>query len=145
MNITPYIHADKKDWIRMTRALWPDSSVSDLEKELETILASSRMEILMANSQGQNTGFIFVSQRFEYVMGAETSPVGYIEGLFVEEKWRKKGVARLLVEAAEKWSKERGCKEMGSDTWAWNKSSQEFHKRLGFKEEDTIVHFIKKI
>ncbi|MGI9550535.1 MAG: hypothetical protein ACR2MT_05005 [Aurantibacter sp.] len=27
----------------------------------------------------------------------------------------------------------------------WNKSSIEFHKRMGFKDEDTLVHFIKEI
>ncbi len=34
---------------------------------------------------------------------------------------------------------------MGSDSWEWNKATVAFHQKIGFKEEDTLVHFIKDI
>jgi aminoglycoside 6'-N-acetyltransferase I len=86
-----------------------------------------------------------MSLRFDYVEGANSSPVGYIEGIYVDEVHRYKGISRRLVEAGVEWSKSRGCREIASDTQIDNHASQEFHKRIGFKEAGRLVAFIKEI
>lgn len=86
-----------------------------------------------------------MSLKFEHVHEATSTPVGYLEGIFVKEKYRKLGIAKKMYEAGEKWAKSKGCLQMGSDTWDWNKDSVLFHKKLGFKIANPIIHFIKNI
>jgi aminoglycoside 6'-N-acetyltransferase I len=60
-------------------------------------------------------GFLEMSLRHEYVEGCETSPVAYLEGIFVLGEHRNKGVAKLLVKQAEEWAINAGCTEIASD------------------------------
>lgn len=137
---------DFNAWLEMGLMLWPKHSRAELQKEFEAILKSKKEEtFLCKDKDGSYIGFINLSLRFEYIPGATSSPVGYVEGIFVKEQYRKKGIAKKLIDAGEEWAKKQGCKEIGSDTELHNKTSQVFHKKLGFKEDDILVHFIKKI
>lgn len=51
--------------------------------------------------------FANIALRHDYVEGTETSPVGYLEGVYVKENYRKKGYARELVEVCEKWARKK--------------------------------------
>jgi aminoglycoside 6'-N-acetyltransferase I len=46
--------------------------------------------------------------------GDESRPVGYVEGWFVAEGWRRQGIGGELVHPAEEWSRAQGCREMAS-------------------------------
>ena len=146
MDIVEADNNNFNDWLRMGLLLWPEHTKDDLKKELEKSLASdSEKTLLCKDENGRYIGFQTVSLRNEYVSGAKTSPIGYLEGIYVDNDYRKKGVARKLVEAAEKWAKEKGCKELASDTWDWNTDSIKFHEKLGFNKVKTLVHFIKSV
>lgn len=129
----------------MTAALYPNETETEVREFLEKSISSDREEIFLAIEAGEAVGFVLVSLRYEYVEGSKSSPVGYVEAIYVKEKHRKGGVARKLYLLTEDWASKHGCKEMGSDTWDWNKAAINFHKQLGFKQEDVLVHFIKDI
>ena len=42
-------------------------------------------------------------------------PVGYLEGIFIEDAYRKHGYAKELLKACEAWAKEKHCAEFASD------------------------------
>lgn len=136
---------DFENWLEMTLTLWPDHKKEDLKKELQDIIKSKKEETFIAKDDSKYVGFINISLRYEYIEGSKTSPVGYVEGIYIEPKYRKKGIASELLKHGEKWAKQKGAQEMASDTGLKNKISQNFHKKLDFKVADTIVHFIKKI
>ena len=139
--------ASKKDitaLVEMGLLLWPKESKAGLEKEFSKYLKQKNQKIIICFDKKEYAGFIHTSIRKEYVEGAKTSPVGYIEGIFVYEKYRKKGIAKELVKLGEIWAKGKGCKEMGSDTETENKKSIAFHTSLGFSSEEVVI-FIKKI
>jgi aminoglycoside 6'-N-acetyltransferase I len=77
--------------------------------------------------------------------GCQTSPVGYVEGWFVAEDRRRRGVGRALFECFESWARERGCRELASDTWLHNVGSQRVHERLGFRKVDRVVTYRKPL
>lgn len=56
--------------------------------------------------------FANVALRHYYVEGTETSPVGYLEGIYVKENYRKKGYTREFVEDCEKWAREKNAKNL---------------------------------
>lgn len=125
--------------------LWPDNDGIVLKNEFEQLLQSNNDIVYLAVVDGEYIGFIHMSLRFDYVEGSHSSPVGYIEGIYVEKEQRYKGISKNLVEAGEQWSRSLGCNEIASDTQLDNDASQEFHKKIGFKEAGRIVAFIKDI
>jgi aminoglycoside 6'-N-acetyltransferase I len=91
------------------------------------------------------TGFIEVGLR-SHADGCDTAqPVGFIEGWFVHETSRKRGVGQSLLRAAEAWARGHGCREMASDTWIDHQLSQNVHLALGFEIVDRCVHFRKPL
>ncbi|HZG86694.1 MAG TPA: aminoglycoside 6'-N-acetyltransferase [Paenibacillus sp.] len=125
--------------------LWPENSWDNLRTELEDLIQSEKDIIYLAFVEGECIGFIHMSLRVDYVEGSRSSPVGYVEGIYVEENHRRKGISKKLVEAGEQWSKSLGCNEIASDTEVDNYDSQQFHKKIGFREAGRIVAFIKNI
>jgi len=79
------------------------------------------------------------------VEGTETSPVGYLEGIFIEDAYRRKGFAKQLLTACETWAKEQGCTEFASDCELTNTESLKFHLGLGFEEANRVICFKKKL
>ena len=133
------------DWLEMAQSLFPDMDPSQLKEDLERIEQHNRHKTFMARWSNEIVGFITLSVRTDYVEGARSTPVGYLEAIYVKMDFRSDGVARLLFEQGEAWLKEQDCTEIGSDTWLNNKAAQEFHLKLGFKEEDVLVHYIKNL
>ncbi|MBL8099651.1 MAG: GNAT family N-acetyltransferase [Anaerolineales bacterium] len=136
--------AEKDAWLQMRKGVWPEATDDYLLYDMDEILASEIDAVFMAFVDGKAAGMIETSTR-EYAEGCESSPVGYIEAWFVEGEFRKTGVAGELVQAAENWAREKGCIEMGSDTWLENESSIRAHEKLGYKEVDRLVHFVKQL
>lgn len=146
MNFCEISKNNFEEWLSMGIALWPDHKKNELEKVFREELKSNKHKHFLAKDEdGEYLGFINLSLRSDYVQGSSSSPVGYVEGIYVKPKYRKQGVAKELVRQAEKWAKKQECKELGSDTELINIDSQKFHKNLGFKKADVIVHYIRKI
>lgn len=125
--------------------LWEDC---DFDEELENcnqILCSENETCFLIKEKAKYIAFIHLTIRSDYVEGSSHSPTAYIEGLFVKEDFRHRGFSKQLVKHAEEWSKEKKCTQLASDTELTNLSSIDFHKKVGFKEVNRIVCFIKEL
>jgi aminoglycoside 6'-N-acetyltransferase I len=145
MLVRPVEARDRADWLRMRRTLWTDDDT--LEAGIEAHFASPRLDVIVFMAEATNgklIGFAEVGTR-AYAEGCETSPVGFLEGWFVEEHARGSGVGRALVQAAETWTRERGLTEFGSDTWLENEASILAHQALGFAVAERLVCFLKRL
>lgn len=87
--------------------------------------------------------WVEVALRSDYVNGTDSSPVGFLEGLYVDPAFRKQGIAAMLVYTAEQWVREQGCTEMASDALLENTDSHAMHRALGFEETERVVYFRK--
>src|SRR5205823_5668747 len=112
--------------------------------EARELLGRRRWAVFLAVDGPRTLGFCEVSQR-EYANGCDTSPVGFLEGWYVLPGHRRSGVGRALVHAAERWTLARGCTELGSDTEVENRVSQRAHRRLGFRETERVVCFVRRL
>jgi aminoglycoside 6'-N-acetyltransferase I len=136
---------DKSDWLRMRQALWPEAPAEYLSYDMDAKLANSNYVIFLASeADGRPVAFIEAGLR-DYAEGCESSPVGYIEAWFVDEHVRGQKLGRDLIRAAEEWAREKGMREMGSDTWLENETSIAAHLRLGYQEVERLVHFVKRL
>ena len=127
------------------RAEWWEVPSDENSREVEQILDDrDRWAVFAAILESTCTGFLEAHLR-EYAEGAAASPVGYQEGLFVQPEFRRRGFARLLIEAGEAWARSRGCTEMASDAHLDNAASIRLHSKLGYHEVDRVVCFLKRI
>ncbi len=122
-------------------ALWPRHSVAEMEENAADILKNPDAAIFLAG----DVGFAQCGLRHDYVEGTESSPVGYLEGIYVAEEFRNRGIARQLLSACENWAKEKGCREFASDCELDNTQSLKFHLKLGFTEANRIICFTKTL
>lgn len=122
--------------------LWPGHNREELAAELKAILKKENAAFFLAEGKA---GFAQCQLRYDYVEGTESSPVGYLEGIYVDDSHRRQGVARELLSACESWAKEQGCREFASDCELTNTQSLAFHLALGFEEANRIICFTKKL
>jgi aminoglycoside 6'-N-acetyltransferase I len=136
---------DFAEWLRLRTTLWPECSAHQHELEMGSVLADSdRASVFVAAGEHGLAGFVEVVMR-PWAEGCDTTPIGYVEGLYVEPEARGAGVARALLRAAEAWAADRGCREMASDTPVDNDASRAVHKSLGYEEGEVLIHFHKRI
>ena len=133
------------DAVSLALRLWSGHSEKELTEELSPLAKGENGCIFIEYAEEKPIGFAQCQIRNDYVEGSSSSPTAYLEGIYVEPAHRKQGVAKRLVESCEKWAKEKGCMEMGSDCSIENHLSQSFHKSCGFEEKAKIVCFLKKL
>ena len=134
-----------KDLVNLALELWPHHSAKELKAEFGETLAKDDAVFFLEYDGILPIGFAQCQLRFDYVEGTSASPVGYLEGIFVSEPYRKKGIARRLLTACEGWAKEKGCTEFASDCELTNTQSLRLHQSIGFEEANRIICFAKKI
>jgi len=134
-------------WLEMRVALWPDATADEHRGYMAICLAQPErfLQLMIYDERRQPIGFIEGSIRSDYVNGTESSPVGFVEGVYVVPGLRRQGVARRLFDAIADWAKARGCRELASDALLENVTSQRAHLALGFKETDRVVYFAKSL
>jgi aminoglycoside 6'-N-acetyltransferase I len=149
--VRPARPSDQKAIAEMQALLWPVTSVDDNEKEIASLLSSGVYgtlpgTILVAVFEDHATvGFVEVSLR-SHADGCDPAhPVGFIEGWFVAESFRKRGIGKQLIGSAEEWARAQGCVEMASDSPIDNEPSQRAHIALGFEIVDRCVNFRKRL
>lgn len=129
----------------LAKKLWHSHTLPELEAEFRELLESAEAVCFIKYSDDKPVGFSQCQLRYDYVEGTHSSPVGYLEGIFVLPEYRKKGIAGELLASCEKWAKEKGCREFASDCEIHNTDSLNFHKALGFDEVNRIICFKKDL
>ena len=125
--------------------MWEDNTLKGLTEELAEVIAGSESAVFLLYDREAAIGFAQCQLRHDYVEGTDSSPVGYLEGIYVAEEYRKHGIARELLSACESWAKSKGCTEFASDCELDNVQSLQFHLNVGFEEANRIICFTKKL
>jgi aminoglycoside 6'-N-acetyltransferase I len=135
----------------MRALLWPDASDQEHFAELEagqSNLGQSQFPVVALVAEDARSGllgFLEVGLR-SHADGCDTQrPVGFVEGWFVREEHRGRGIGGELMHAAEEWARAQGCREMASDALIDNAGSERAHTALGFEIVDPCIHFRKAL
>ena len=143
--------SDRDALARMREALWPNSSAEEHLREVIEILAGKALltmplVILVAEASNRTlVGFLEVDLRSHADGCDPVRPVGYLEGWYVAEEHRHRGIGKKLLAAGEDWARSHGCQEIASDTWINNEVSQRVHEALGYEVVDRCVHYRKTL
>jgi len=135
---------DFEDWRRMRQRLWPEVTEAENVVETQEIFADSERWAAFVCESDRIVGFIEAHLR-DYAEGCVTSPVGFIEGWYVEPEARRAGAGAWLVAAAEDWARSLGRTEMASDAEVDRVDSHRAHAALGYREVERLVCFRKAL
>jgi aminoglycoside 6'-N-acetyltransferase I len=133
------------DAAQLALLLWPNNDLEEFIENMKEIISNQMSTVFLAYNEEQAIGFAQCQLRHDYVEGTNSSPVGYLEGLYVVANYREKGIAKNLVQACEEWVKAKGCTEFASDCELTNTQSLDVHLKLGFQEANRIICFTKKL
>jgi len=145
MDIEPLSADNIKPLTELVLELWPDCVFDEEYENYKNILGSKNEICYLIKEQEIYIAFIHLTIRNDYVEGANELPVAYLEALYVRPNYQNLGIGKKLIAAGESWSRQKGCKQLASDTELNNFSSINFHKKIGFEEVNRIVCFIKEL
>ena len=144
---TACVSVDQPGWLSLREQLWPHCSRDEHLAEMTLLIASPKSfaQFVEHDPSGNAVGFVEISLRHDYVNGTKSSPVAFLEGIYVVPESRRRGIARTLVAEGERWAASMGCSEFASDARLENTASHAMHRALGFKESERVVFFRKAL
>ena len=148
MRIIPATTEHLGAWAELRFALWPWDDVQDHAQEAEELYLNDnpdRTAFVAIGDTGEVIGFAEATLRRDYVEGCDTSPVVFLEGIFIKLEHRRSGVARALSDAVADWGRSKGCTEYASNALLDNVDSHAFHAAIGFDETERVVFFRKEL
>ena len=110
------------------------------EEGLRTLLAAKRGEAVFGDYAGETVAFAYFCQTSSAFIGQSGL---YIDGFFVDESMRFKGLGKIMMTYLSKLAVERGCKRLELACLDWNQPTIAFYRGLGAYSVDgmTIYRF----
>jgi aminoglycoside 6'-N-acetyltransferase I len=145
-SVRPLRETDLNEWFRLRKSLWDATPEADHKSEMVDVIEhpDSQLILVAEVDTGELVGFLEASIR-PFVEDCHSDAVGYLEGWYVEPRFRNLGIGRQLVKSAENWARRRGCTEMASDAEIGNDVSLSAHLGLGYEETSRLVHLRKDL
>lgn len=148
MQIVPAKREHLRHWAELRYALWTWDDVDDHAEEAEKLYLSGnsyRTAFVALDEAGVVIAFAEATIRRDYVEGCESSPVVFLEGVYVLPYARKTGVAKSLSDVVADWGRAHGCTEYASNALLDNVDSHAFHAAISFEETERVVFFRKEL
>lgn len=118
------------------------SVTEDIARRMGGLEGSKEHAVFVAETEGgEVAGWIglFVLRSVEADARVE------IAGLIVDERFRSQGVGEKLIERAERWARERNCREIGLRSNLIRDRAHKFYERLGYRNVKTQKSFRKQL
>jgi GNAT superfamily N-acetyltransferase len=111
---------------------WRDDT--ELRKNIKKVIADHDSTIFLAQIGRQPVGLAEVYIREDQANPQRVSRRhGHLQSLITAEKFRRQGVGNKLLEAAERWAREKGAVEMRLDIWEFPEGPLEFYEKCGYR------------
>ncbi len=136
---------DTRILAELATQMWSNHTLSELEEDFVEIINNNDAVCFIKYVDDIPVGFAQCQLRHDYVEGTHSSPVGYLEGIFVVPEYQHKGYAKELLLECELWVKKKGCTEFASDCELDNKDSYNFHIAMAFEEANRVICFKKDL
>jgi ribosomal protein S18 acetylase RimI-like enzyme len=102
------------------------------EKYFQKRLKSKKALVFVVEEKDRLIGYtIAFIDNFSY---RKPNPICEIENIFIEDKYRQRGIGKALMEAVRKKAKSRHVKRLRVGAIAQNKSAIKFYHAQGFKD-----------
>jgi ribosomal protein S18 acetylase RimI-like enzyme len=97
--------------------------------------------ILIAKMDNDAIGFAcaWIDEDDDPLLRDDARRHAYVSDIFVADAWRRKGVARLLLQAVEMEMRQRGCERIRICTKATNLSALKCYEATGYRPYEIIL------
>jgi GNAT superfamily N-acetyltransferase len=108
-----------------------EPSLKDYRRVFARIAAVSGLELLVAEEQGEVAGslVLFIAPNLSH----NGLPWALVENVIVDQKYRRQGIGKLLMDYAIARVKEAGCYRIGLSSDKRRKEAHRFYRSLGFE------------
>ena len=109
-------------------------------RELRELLGGRSGRLLVADAEGDVVGMLRVQ-----IFDTPSEPFmarrrrGHVDELVVDEKFRRLGLGRALMDAAAHFCRERGAEQLVLTVWAGNDAAERFYRSLGYGEVSRVM------
>ncbi|MEW6732853.1 MAG: GNAT family N-acetyltransferase [Acidobacteriota bacterium] len=119
-----------------------DVSFEEIEQRFNEITKLTNHIIYVAEIMDENVvGWIHISIRNSLTTALQAE----IGGFIVDERHRKSGIGKLLVQQAEQWAQDNGCKSVYLRSNIIRKDAHIFYQKAGYKNIKTQFAFRKML
>jgi len=107
--------------------------ISYLREELSGFINQRRSRTWIAEESGEIAGFLIAERQAE--------KVAHIVTIDVVERWRRRRVGSLLMDAAEHWAAEQKLLLVYLEAAENNAPAQDFYKARGYRKVDHVADY----
>lgn len=116
------------------------ANTGDIARRMENLAVSSQHIVFVAEAPPQVViGWAHVS--VDHLLESETR--AELNGLVVDEARRSRGAGAMLLEAVERWARERGCKTLNLRSNVLRTRAHRFYEKMGYENYKTQKAFRK--
>lgn len=128
-------------WRQFREAIYDTLEDEYHSREMEILLKSDAWHCwFVTDEHNEKIGLVELSLR-NIVDGCLSTPVVYLEGLYLKPEYRNKGLGTQLIKKLRNWCSDQGYSELATDTQITNIKAQQFYEKLGFEEVDRVVEY----
>jgi predicted N-acetyltransferase YhbS len=116
------------------------ASAQEMAGRIRTVSSKQEYLVFVAESGSEIVGLIcaYIGYSLEF-----TGKYGRLTALVVDEKWRGRGIGKLLMEKVESSLAKQGASLVVLTSSSYRKESHEFYRHIGYL--DTGIRFTKKL
>jgi aminoglycoside 6'-N-acetyltransferase I len=145
VGIDKAVASNLDELVKLSVLLFPEDTYEDLLDVYREVLIKDNEDGYLYEKDSRFIGYMHLSVRSDYVNGTDTSPVAFVEAIYVLPEYRKHGIGREFIKFAEAYARERGITQLASDCFIDNTMSEQFHKSCGFEEKERVICFVKDV
>jgi GNAT superfamily N-acetyltransferase len=112
----------------------PEGERARIRAQLLALMGVASAALLLAEAEGHIVGLAEVYLRRDEANELTIQyTYGHLQSLMVTERWRKQGIGRRLMAAAEAWAREHGATQVRLDAWEFAAGPLTFYEALGYQ------------
>ncbi|PJI06807.1 MULTISPECIES: GNAT family N-acetyltransferase [Clostridium] len=110
--------------------------ITSTEEGIRKLLLENKGEAIFGDYDGKTVAFIYFCNNSSAFIGESGI---YIDGFYVDEDMRFKGLGKIMMAFMSHLAIKRGCKRLEWGCLDWNEPSIKFYKNLGADSVDTMT------
>ncbi|NLM37332.1 MAG: GNAT family N-acetyltransferase [Firmicutes bacterium] len=117
------------------------AELSQMKPRLLDLFRRDEHKVLVAEVDGEIAGWVhaFLNRPLHKDTTVE------IAGLVVDQKYRRMGIGKRLLDAAEEWAKDRGCNQVTLVSNITREAAHQFYQAAGYQRTKTQYAFKKEL
>jgi len=126
---------------RLSDQLGYPSTEEETTRRLLQVNGQSGHAVYVAEAAGRLIGWVHVFANHSLLADTPAE----VAGLVVDENHRGRGVGRVLMQQAERWAQERGCRSVRLRSNVLRSRAHVFYERLGYRVIKSQKAFCKDL